>query len=181
MGQWQVVARLLCNPPPLNLYPLSVWKVSVFSLTHTPPPPSSLICIASVGWYNIMSVGEGMACLSAPGGLPTHSLKEKAIRPEYHAALLFSCFSFTLSTTMVPRLCGTALFVFTHTPTNAQRVMVRTKTEGGCKSVFSLIICLFYQTLIRNMGFTCICLFWHCSNFPPRLLISQHLPSTQIW
>lgn len=118
--------------PSLHLYPVS----EKFLCSVLPTPPSSLICIASVGWYNIMSVGEGMACLSAPGGLPTHSLKEKAIQSEYHPTLPFPCFLSLY--TIAPRLCGTALFVFAHTPTNAQRVMVRTKAgRGACKSVFS--------------------------------------------
>lgn len=127
--------------PSLHLYPVS----EKFLCSVLPTPPSSLICIASVGWYNIMSVGEGMACLSAPGGLPTHSLKEKAIQSEYHPTLPFPCFLSLY--TIAPRLCGTALFVFAHTPTNAQRVMVRTKAgRGACKSVFSPIIRLLYQT-----------------------------------
>lgn len=88
-----------------------------------------------------------MACLCAPESLPTHSLTKRPHGPEYNPALLFNQ-PFYSQRPLVLRLSGTALFLFCHTPTNAQRATERTKTPGsyGCDSVFSPLVSLFSCT-----------------------------------
>lgn len=88
-----------------------------------PHPPTWPLC----GWCSIMSVGEAMVCLSGPEGLPTHSCKEKATRPESYPPLLFSNISFKVSTAVVLRLHSTALFFCSRKPLNAHRRLGRTK------------------------------------------------------
>lgn len=129
---WQVIPRLLYNTTPSIFIPPQPEK---FLCSGSLAPPFYVYVACVCGWRSTVSVGEGMACLCAPEGLPTHSWEEKATRPEYHPALLFSGAPFTPFTTIALGLCGKALFVFAHTPTDSQRGMARTKTmekrEGG--------------------------------------------------
>lgn len=63
--------------PPPSLSLLSLKSSSVQSAS---PLLSSPISLPLCCWCNIMSLGEGMACLCAPEGLPTHCWKEKTTR-----------------------------------------------------------------------------------------------------
>lgn len=118
-GQWQVSPHLPYNGP-LHHYPSSAWKVLLFSLLHPSlhtPSASPLCC-----WCNIMSVGEGMACLCAPEGLPTHCWEEKTTRAWMPLSPSLFKHPFTpTTTTMVLGLCGTALFLsLTHPQTHKE-------------------------------------------------------------
>lgn len=129
-GQWQVSPHLPYNGP-LHHYPSSAWKVPLFSLLYPSlltPSASPLCC-----WCNIMSVGEGMACLCAPEGLPTHCWEEKTTWAWMPLSPSLFKHPFTpTTTTMVLGLCGTALFLsLAHPQTHKERWWQQRLGGGG--------------------------------------------------
>lgn len=144
LGQWQVSPHL--SPPPPSLSLLSLKSSSVQPASPLPPLPSALLLC---GWCNIMSVGEGMACLCAPEGLPTHCWKGKATRAWIPPSPPLFKHPFHSLHRYSARALRDSIVCLAHTPTNAQRRMVITKTRGEdlvwfC--VFSPLMCLFWRT-----------------------------------
>lgn len=119
-GKW---AHISFTKPPLPPY-LSLLSLKSSSVQPPSTPPSSAVCIASVRlvYYNVCEWRNGVSVF--PRGSSHTDLN--TTQPSSFQAPLF-----TPSTTIVLGLCRTALFLSTHTPTNAQRGMVITKTEGG--------------------------------------------------
>lgn len=131
---------LQCSPALRPYSPQSLKSSSV----RSPPPisPSSPVCTASVRLVvQCLWVKEWPVCASRR----SFHTRVKPHGPEYHPALLLSSTLFSPTTTIVPGHHGTALFLCTHTPTNVQRGMVRTKS-AGCESLFSPLVRLFSRT-----------------------------------
>lgn len=126
--------------PPPSLSLLSLKSSSVQSASPLPPHPSSLpLC----GWCNIMSVGEGMACLCAPEGLPTHCWKEKATRVWIPPNPPLFKHPFHPHHHYSARALRDSIVSHTHTPTNAQRSMMITKTGGRAPGVILCFLPLY--------------------------------------
>lgn len=144
----------------LHRHPSSSWKVPLFSLSHPPtfhptpfflqPSVSPLCC-----WCIIMSEDEGMVCLCAPEGLPTHWLKERDSqrrqRHEYNPALLFSSALFSPTTSVVHGLCGTALFLSLTRQQKHTKTLGRNKDQRGrtvCNSMFRFLFPLSHMACL---------------------------------
>lgn len=130
-----------------HLHCLASGKWAHISLTSAPsiiipPQPEKFLCLLHPSlltpsasplccWCNIMSVGEGMACLCAPEGLPTHCWEEKTTRAWMPLSPSLFKRPFTpTTTTMELGLCGTALFLSLTHPQTHKEGMVTTKTWG---------------------------------------------------
>lgn len=179
LDQWQVSAHLLYDAPsPPSLSLLSLKSSSVQSPSPLPSHPSALpLC----GWSGIMSVGEWRHGVSVCPRGSSHTLLEGKGHPVLNTTQpsSFQAPPFTPFTTIVLRLCGTALFLsLTHPLTHKERWWEQ-RLGGGCWvwfCVFSPHTVCFSVGLIRHMGSTCNLL--SCSSsFRHHLLISQHSPS----
>lgn len=146
--------------PPSSSSLLILKSSSVQSISHSNPHPtlfpqpsvSPLCC-----WCIIMSEDEGIVCLCAPEGLPTHCLKERDTqrrqRREYNPALLFSSSLFSPTTSVVCCLCGTALFLSLthqqkHTKTHGHNRQQSRRT--GCNSMFSFLLPLPHTAFLHG-------------------------------
>lgn len=135
-------------PPSSSL--LILKSSSVQSISPSNPPPHPLFLQPSVSplccWCIIMSEDEGMVCLCAPEGLPTHCLRERDTqrrqRREYNPALSFSSALFSPTSSVVRGLCGTALFLSLTHQQKRTKTHVRNKDQRGrtgCNSMFSFL------------------------------------------
>lgn len=143
-GKWAHIS--LTIPPSIFISPQSEKFLCWVSFT----PPSSPVCTASVclmyykvcGWRNGVSVcprGSSHTLLEGKGHTGLNTTQPSPFQaPPFHSLDHYSLLALWDS-----------IVSLTHTPTNAQRGIMITKTWGGrtgCDSVFSPLVCLFWRT-----------------------------------